>query len=55
MNTGVRPSAGPGKRPPDILRNRRGLLATLVTRLMEQEVVEGAEVRALVERTSEAA
>ena len=35
-------------RASDILRGQRGILDTLARRLMEQEVVEGAEVRALV-------
>ncbi len=39
----------------DILRDRRSILSTLARRLMEQEVVEGAEVRALIEQTSSSA
>jgi len=39
----------------DILRERRSILSTLARRLMEQEVVEGAEVRALIEQTSSSA
>jgi ATP-dependent Zn protease len=35
-------------RASDILRGRRGVLATLAKRLMDQEVVEGAEVRSLI-------
>jgi cell division protease FtsH len=37
-------------RASDILRERRSILDVLAIRLMEQEVVEGAEVRALVEQ-----
>jgi cell division protease FtsH len=37
-------------RASDILRDRRAVLGVLAARLMEQEVVEGAEVRALVEQ-----
>jgi cell division protease FtsH len=36
-------------RASDILRDRRAVLGVLAARLMEQEVVEGTEVRALVE------
>jgi cell division protease FtsH len=36
----------------DILGDRRSVLSTLARRLMEQEVVDGAEVRALIEQTS---
>jgi aminoglycoside phosphotransferase family enzyme len=36
----------------NILRDRRSILATLAHRLIEQEVVEGAEVRALVDHVS---
>ncbi len=39
-------------RASDILRDRRGILGTLAQRLIEQEVVEGAEVRALVAQAS---
>jgi len=35
-------------RASDILRERRSILDVLAARLMEQEVVEGADVRALV-------
>ncbi len=42
-------------RASDILRDRRSILGTLAQRLMEQEVVEGAEVRALIEQTSSSA
>ena len=38
-----------------ILRERRATLETLAHRLMEREVVEGAEVRALVEQASPSA
>ena len=41
-------------RASDILRDRRGILRTLARRLMEQEVVEGADVRALIAPTSSA-
>jgi cell division protease FtsH len=37
-------------RASDILRERRNILDVLAARLMEQEVVEGADVRALVEQ-----
>jgi len=37
-------------RASDILRGRRSILDVLAARLMEQEVVEGADVRALVEQ-----
>jgi cell division protease FtsH len=37
-------------RASDILRERRGVLEVLAARLMEQEVVEGADVRALVQQ-----
>jgi cell division protease FtsH len=39
-------------RASDILRDRRPILVTLARRLMEQEVVEGADVRALIEQTA---
>jgi cell division protease FtsH len=39
----------------DILRDRRSVLSTLARRLMDQEVVEGAEVRALIEQASSSA
>jgi ATP-dependent metalloprotease FtsH len=42
-------------RASDILRDRRSILGTLARRLIEQEVVEGAEVRALVAQASSAA
>jgi cell division protease FtsH len=42
-------------RATDILRGRRGVLGTLARRLMEQEVVEGADVRALIEQKSSTA
>ena len=42
-------------RASDILRDRRNMLSALARRLMEQEVVEGAEVRALIERASSSA
>ena len=42
-------------RASDILRDRRGILATLAKRLIEQEVVEGADVRALVDQASSSA
>jgi cell division protease FtsH len=42
-------------RASDILRERRGALSALARRLMEQEVVDGAEVRALIEQTSSSA
>lgn len=42
-------------RASDILRDRRSILGTLARRLMEQEVVEGAAVRALIEQTSSSA
>ena len=38
-------------RASSVLRDRRGILDTLARRLMEQEVVEGADVRALVQPT----
>jgi cell division protease FtsH len=37
-------------RASDMLRERRGLLDVLAARLTEQEVVEGTEVRALVQQ-----
>jgi cell division protease FtsH len=42
-------------RASDILRDRRSILGTLAERLMEQEVVEGAEVRTLVDHVSSSA
>ena len=42
-------------RASDILRDRRSILGTLARRLIEQEVVEGAEVRALVAQASSSA
>jgi cell division protease FtsH len=42
-------------RASDILRERRSVLSALARRLMEQEVVDGAEVRALIEQTSSSA
>jgi hypothetical protein len=39
-------------RASDILRDRRSVLGMLARRLMEHEVVEGAEVRALVAQAS---
>ena len=39
-------------RASDILRDRRSILGTLARRLIEQEVVEGGEVRALVAQSS---
>jgi cell division protease FtsH len=42
-------------RASDILRDRRGILGTLAQRLIEQEVVEGTEVRALVAHGSSSA
>lgn len=38
-----------------VLRDRRSILDTLAQRLIEHEVVEGAEVRALIEQTSSSA
>jgi cell division protease FtsH len=42
-------------RASDILRDRRSILGMLARRLIEQEVVEGAEVRALVAQASSSA
>jgi hypothetical protein len=42
-------------RASDILRDRRSLLVTLAQRLIEQEVVEGADVRVLVAQASSSA
>jgi cell division protease FtsH len=42
-------------RASDILRERRSVLIALARRLMEQEVVEGTEVRDLIELTSSSA
>ena len=42
-------------RASDILRNRRSILDTLARRVMEEEVVEGVEVRALIAQPSSSA